>query len=50
MNTYYSVLAAIDAVINIALAEVGYLEKASGVDLYNKTANAGDKNYTKYGY
>lgn len=50
MNTYYSVLAAIDAVINIALAEVGYLEKASGVDLYDKTANAGDKNYTKYGY
>lgn len=50
MNTYYSVLAAIDAVINIALAEVGYLEKASGINLYDKTANAGDKNYTKYGY
>lgn len=50
MKSYSSVTNAIDAVINIALAEVGYLEKASGVNLYNKTANAGNKNYTKYGY
>ena len=41
-----------DVVIKIALAEVGYLEKANGNlnYLYDKTANAGDKNYTKYGY
>ncbi len=50
MNMYSSIEAAIDAVINIALAEVGYIEKASGKNLYDKTANAGDKNYTKYGY
>ena len=36
-------------VINIALAEVGYLEKKSNASLDNKTANAGSNNYTKYG-
>lgn len=36
-------------VIDIALAEVGYLEKKSNKDLYDKTANAGSANYTKYG-
>lgn len=38
-------------VIDIAKAELGYLEKKSGdcVYLYEKTDNAGDKNYTKYG-
>lgn len=35
-------------VIDIALAEVGYLEKASNSQLDSKTANAGKKNYTKY--
>lgn len=35
-------------VIEIALAEVGYLEKASNANLEGKTANAGSKNYTKY--
>lgn len=35
-------------VIDIALAEVGYLEKATASNLDDKTANAGDKNYTKY--
>ena len=35
-------------VIAIAEAEVGYLEKKSNADLDDKTANAGDKNYTKY--
>lgn len=35
-------------VINIARAEVGYLEKKSNKDLDDKTANAGSKNYTKY--
>lgn len=39
----------VDKVINIALAEVGYLEKKSNSQLYNKTANAGSANYTKYG-
>lgn len=38
-------------VIGIAKAELGYLEKRDGnlKYLYDKTANAGDKNYTKYG-
>lgn len=35
-------------VIAIALAEVGYLEKASNEQLDDKTANAGKKNFTKY--
>ena len=35
-------------VIDIALAEVGYLEKASNSDLDSKTGNAGNNNYTKY--
>ena len=35
-------------VIDVALAEVGYLEKASNSQLDSKTANAGNKNYTKY--
>ena len=35
-------------VIDIALAEVGYLEKATYDQLDDKTANAGKKNYTKY--
>ncbi len=34
--------------IDIALAEVGYLEKKSNADLDDKTANAGSKNFTKY--
>lgn len=39
---------AIDAVITIARAEVGYLEKKSNSQLDDKTANAGSNNYTKY--
>ena len=40
-----------NAVINIAKAEEGYLEKKDGNAsyLYDKTANAGSANYTKYG-
>lgn len=38
----------VDYLISIAVNEAGYLEKASAVDLDDKTANAGDKNYTKY--
>ena len=36
-------------IIEVALAEVGYLEKATNVQLDSKTANAGSNNYTKYG-
>lgn len=36
-------------VIDIALSEVGYLEKKSNRSLDSKTANAGSANYTKYG-
>lgn len=39
----------VDKVISIAEAEVGYLEKKSNSQLYDKTANAGSANYTKYG-
>lgn len=39
----------IKKMIDIALAEVGYKEKASDSQLDNKTANAGSKNFTKYG-
>lgn len=35
-------------IIEIALNEVGYLEKKSNRSLDSKTANAGHKNYTKY--
>lgn len=42
----------VEKVLEIAKNETGYLEKRDGnlTYLYNKTANAGDKNYTKYGY
>lgn len=36
-------------VIEIALAEVGYREKATDAQLDDKTANAGTGNHTKYG-
>lgn len=39
----------VDKVLAIAEAEVGYLEKKSNTNLYDKTANAGSANYTKYG-
>ncbi len=35
-------------VIDIALGEVGYLEKETASNLDSKTGNAGDQNYTKY--
>ncbi len=35
-------------VLDCALSEVGYLEKASNSNLDSKTGNAGSKNYTKY--
>lgn len=38
----------IKKILGIASNEVGYLEKASNNNLDDKTANAGDKNYTKY--
>lgn len=41
-------MTAIGKVINIALNEVGYLEKRSNSQLDSKTANAGQNNYTKY--
>lgn len=37
-------------VINIALADVGYLEKETNKDLYSKKGNAGDENYTKFAH
>ena len=40
---------AADRLLAVAEGEEGYLEKASAKDLEDKTANAGMKNYTKYG-
>ena len=37
-----------DKVIDVALNEVGYIEKASNSNLDDKTANTGSGNYTKY--
>lgn len=39
---------AINVLIKIAEAEIGYLEKKSNDQLDSKTANAGSANYTKY--
>ncbi|MBR0391603.1 MAG: peptidoglycan-binding protein [Oscillospiraceae bacterium] len=39
---------AIDKVVNIAVAELGYREKASNANLDDKTAHAGGANWTKY--
>lgn len=41
-------MAIYDKVIDVALDQVGYLEKRSNKDLDSKTANAGSGNYTKY--
>lgn len=38
----------VNRLIQTARAEVGYLEKRSNRDLYDKTANVGKNNYTKY--
>ena len=35
-------------VVNIAISQEGYIEKASNASLDDKTANAGTANYTKY--
>ena len=35
--------------VEIATAEIGYHEKATNANLDSKTANSGNKNYTKYG-
>ena len=35
-------------VYNVLVKEIGYLEKRSNANLYDKTANAGYNNYTKY--
>ena len=43
-----TVLAIVVITYLIALAEVGYLGKASNEQLGDKTANAGKKNFTKY--
>ena len=37
------------SIIQVALAQVGYLEKRSNQELEAKTANAGNQNFTKYG-
>jgi len=39
---------AIERLLNTARKEIGYLEKASNSQLDDKTANAGNRNYTKF--
>lgn len=41
-------MTAVNKLLALAAAEVGYLEKKSNADLDHKTANAGSANYTKY--
>lgn len=41
-------MTAVNKLLDLAAAEVGYLEKKSNADLDHKTANAGSANYTKY--
>lgn len=41
-------MSAKDGLIDMAKSQVGYLEKASNKNLDDFTANAGDKNFTKY--
>lgn len=41
-------MTAIDRLLKTANDEIGYLEKKSNAYLDNKTANAGESNYTKY--
>ena len=38
-----------DKIVEIATAEIGYIEKNSDKDLENNTANVGTRDYTKYG-
>jgi GH25 family lysozyme M1 (1,4-beta-N-acetylmuramidase)/peptidoglycan hydrolase-like protein with peptidoglycan-binding domain len=47
-STSYKKTDAINRVISIASAEIGYLEKKSNSQLDDKTANAGSNNFTKY--
>ncbi len=41
-------MTAVEKLLSVALAEVGYLEKRSNAQLDDKTANAGRGNWTKY--
>lgn len=41
-------MGAVERLLATARAELGYLEKASNAQLYDKEANAGHKNWTKY--
>lgn len=41
-------MSAVDKLLAVARAEIGYLEKASNAQLEDKTANAGSGNWTKY--
>lgn len=41
-------MSAVDKVLAVARAEIGYLEKASNSQLDDKTANAGSANWNKY--
>jgi hypothetical protein len=38
----------IDALLRVAIGQLGYREKASNSELNDRYANSGDKNYTKY--
>ena len=41
-------LSAVNRLLNVAKAEIGYLEKATNKNLDDKTTNAGSNNWTKY--
>jgi len=46
---YGSDTCTVEELIQVAMNEVGYLEKRSNRDLNSKTANVGKNNFTKYG-
>lgn len=41
-------MSAVDKLLDVARAEIGYIEKRTNANLDNKTANAGTANWTKY--
>lgn len=41
-------MANVDILLNVARAEIGYIEKRTNANLDSKTANAGTSNWTKY--
>lgn len=48
-ETHRYIIEDVQSIAEVAISQVGYLEKASNSNLESFTANAGSNNYTKYG-